>query len=383
MNNIPRKFVKISLFIISVSAAVAVSLVFLRISLDFPTRYSSQDIEFRLNWLTKRLSRLPSPKEMINSRHIEFTGEWGLVTYSMSAAALTNIAMDKPERSIEFSEQIARWIEWATSKSAYQFDEQAWGRSPLLDEVLNGDEGHIGYYGHLNFMLGCYALLNSDGRFQSLHLRVSEAIARRMNKYPHRHVETYPGQNYPPDNTVAVASLSIFDKAYENKYGVLIKEWIGQTKRIESGPYGIVPFQIDTVTGMPIQEARGSNNAWNSFFLTFIDEDYANIQYQRLLSMTRSALGFSGLREYARGHNFTADRDTGPVIFGLGASSTAFLVAGATRWNGHQLSRGLLRSIELLGCTTTRGILRHYATAPVVGEAIMLAMKTIRPWRKL
>ncbi len=306
-----------------------------------------------------------------------------MVTYSMASAALTNIAMESPEKAKVFSGYIANWIEWGVSRAAYQFDEQAWGKAPLLDEVLKSDEGHIGYYGHLNFMLGCYALLNGDGRFQPLHLRLSEAIARRMKKYSHRHVETYPGQNYPPDNSVAVASLAIFDKANGNHYRELIKEWLDQTKRIEVGSYGLVAFQIDTLTGRPVQEARGSNNAWNSFYLTFIDEDYSHIQYERMHSMIRVVLGFAALREYAKGNDFKSDRDAGPVIFGLGASSTAFLIAGATRWKDDLLRKRLLRSIEIFGCTVTRNNLRHYAVAPVVGDAIILAMKTLRPWRKL
>ena len=379
-----RFYKKAAIIFLAVVISFFASASSLHFCLDFPQRYSSIDSDLRLSWLIKRLSSLPSPQEMIGSNNIEFIGEWGLVTYSMASAALTNIAMSESERAMEYSEHIARWIEWSLLPSAYQFDEEAWGESPLSDIVLEGDEGHIGYYGHLNFILGCYALLNDDDRFSAIHYRISEAIARRMKKYPHRHVETYPSQNYPPDNSVAVASLRFYDMvANTSKYSSLIEEWIQETKKIEAGPYGLVVFQIDTATGMPVQKARGSNNAWNSFYLAFIDEDYARIQYKKMGLMIRSAVGFSALREYAQGHNFTGDRDTGPVIFGLGASSTAFLIGGATRWDDFDLRKRLLRSIELFGCSVTHGNMRHYAAAPVVGEAILLAMKTARPWRKL
>ena len=156
---------KVVTFLCATVASFIVALMALNFSLDFPQRYSSLDVQLRLNWLIKRLSHSPSPQEMVKSNYVEFTGEWGLVTYSMASAALTNIAMGSPQNAKYFSEFIARWIEWGISRPAYQFDEQAWGKAPLLEDVLSEDEGHIGYYGHLNFMLGCYALLNSDGRF--------------------------------------------------------------------------------------------------------------------------------------------------------------------------------------------------------------------------
>jgi len=144
----------------------------------------------------------------------------------MAAMALTNIAMRHPETAAASSQAISRWIERSLEKDVRLFDERAWNANPLDERILSGDEGHIGYYGHLNMLIGCYTLLNPDGRFDAWHRKISEAIARRMRKYPHRQVETYPGQNYPPDTAAAVASLRVADMNGPPHYAALISEWV-------------------------------------------------------------------------------------------------------------------------------------------------------------
>ena len=77
------------------------------------------------------------------------------------------------------------------------------------------------------------------------------------------------------------------------------------------------------------------------------------------------------------------DRDTGPVVFGLGGAATAFAIAGARHAQDEGLLTGLLRIIELLGVSVTKADQRRYLVAPIVGDAIVLAMKTACHWRAL
>lgn len=337
-----------------------------------------------LLWRNYLLSALDARKTFFRSEDIQFAGEWTLVTYSMATFALTNLCMKHPELVEESAKAIASWIEICLGPDVRRFDEREWHENPLDAVVLRGDEGHIGYYGHVNLMLGCYALLVRDSRFRELHEQMSEAIARRMRRYPHRHVETYPGQNYPPDNTVSVASLSIAGKVLGESYSGLIQEWITKTKKLAQTSSGLVPFRIDTFTGKPVQFARGSNNGWNSFFLPLIDPVFAREQFFLLKKLYgKEALGFGVVKEFPSGHWFTMDCDTGPVIFGLGATASAFSIAGAERFGDDVFRTQLLRSFELLATTITQGSRRRYAVTPVLGDAILLAMKTACPWQPL
>lgn len=344
----------------------------------------SKDIISRKNFLVKTLSKGPSAADFFQSSDMQFTGEWALGTYSMATYALTNIAMLEPAAAKESSEIIAKWIEFCLDEKISAFDRIAWNENPLDEKVFKGDRGHIGYYGHLNLMLGCYALLNNDGRFKELHRKICDAITRRMTKYPHRHIETYPYETYPPDNSVSVASLKVADMTLGTSYKQLIDDWIRESKLIEIQPYGLVVFQIDSVSGQPVQTCRGSNIGWNSFFLPLIDEEYAEIQFVRFKKyMRRSFLGFSAFKEHPQGNLFVMDCDTGPVIFGLGGTATAFSVAGARWTHDKALLSGLLRSVEVIGTSISRKDKKKYIVLPVVGDAIILAMKTACRWEPL
>lgn len=343
----------------------------------------TKDVLSRRNFLIKTLSSAPSATDFFPSS-VQFAGEWTLVTYSMATYALTNIAMTEPKTAQDSSRIIAQWIKYCLNEKVSAFDQAAWEENPLDPKVLNGDKGHIGYYGHLNLMLGCYALLNNDGQFRQLHQSLNEAIARRMQKYPHRHVETYPYATFPADNTVAVASLRIADMALKADHSKLISEWVEQSKLIQAQPYGLIVFQIDSITGQALQECRGSHIGWNSFFLPLIDEKYADIQFQRLKKyMLRRIPGFAAFKEYPKGNLFNMDCDTGPVILGLGGTATGFSVAGACWSADKRLLSELLRTIEMVGTSVTKKNMKRYILSPVVGDAILLAMKTACRWRPL
>ncbi|GEM_PF-4970335 len=350
--------------------------------LGFP-RQDVQDIFLRRNYVINSLDKIDHPDHLLKTDNLEWQGEWILGTYSLATIALTNIAMQYPQTAQDSSLQISRWIERSLKDDVVLFDRRAWGEDPLDSKVLASDVGHIGYYGHLNMMLGCYALLNHDGRFTELHRKISEAIARRMQKCPHRHVDTYPFQNYPPDTTVAVASLRIMDMVHEPRYSFLIDEWLAQTRKLENGPFHLIPFQIDSETGLPVQEPRGTNNAWNTFFLPLIDPAYAREQYQNLKqAFVHRLFGFAGVKESLERPHFQ-DRDTGPALFGFSTAATVLTIAGAKRFLDQGLYNDLLRTTEFAMITVSKGNERRYLLPPVLADAIVLAMKTAGPWHPL
>lgn len=378
-------FKKIPVYLLAVIIGYTSTIIFLGHEGDALLKEDlPKDIILRKNFLIKTLSEGLSPADFFQRGEAQYAGEWTMGTYAMATYALTNIAMIESETAKESSEAIAKWIKYCTDQKISNFDEVAWGEKPLDRETLNKDYGHIGYYGHINLMLGCYALLNNDGKFVDLHRKISDAIARRMKKYAHRHIETYPGETYPPDNTVAAASLRIADITLGTDYKKLVDEWVEQSKKIEYPPYGLIVFQIDINTGKPLLTCRGSNIGWNSFFLPLVDEKYAQVQFEKFKKhMLRRFIGFAAFKEYPYGGLFRMDRDTGPVIFGLGGTATGFSVAGARWSNDGELLTLLLRPFELLGVSVVKRDEKRYLALPVVADAIMLAMKTACRWRPL
>lgn len=75
------------------------------------------------------------------------------------------------------------------------------------------------------------------------------------------------------------------------------------------------------------------------------------------------------------------DIDAGPVIMGLSPSGTAFSTGAATFFNDNEIRSNILRTAEICGNTLSSGNKKHYVLANIalVGEAIMLAMRTNAP----
>src|SRR5262249_34590598 len=74
------------------------------------------------------------------------------------------------------------------------------------------------------------------------------------------------------------------------------------------------------------------------------------------------------------------DVDSGPIIFGISPAGTGFGVGCARAAQDGAFLSKLLVTAEMIGCTIDWNGRRHYLLAPLVGEAIMLAMKTATPW---
>ncbi|MBR0176762.1 MAG: hypothetical protein IJQ11_04990, partial [Bacteroidales bacterium] len=76
------------------------------------------------------------------------------------------------------------------------------------------------------------------------------------------------------------------------------------------------------------------------------------------------------------------DIDAGPIVCNLSPTGTAFAVGSVTYFEDWALRKKLLKAGELAGTTWRSRGKSHYLLADValVGEAIMLAMRTAVGW---
>jgi hypothetical protein len=163
----------------------------------------------------------------------------------------------------------------------------------------------------------------------------------------------------------------------------LIAEWVAYTRAHLLDPTtGLIVFGVDEATGAPLQRGRGSAAGWASFFLPMIDLAFAREQWARAREHLAGRVGpFAGLREYHPDDPSAGpgDIDSGPVVV-WGVSATGFAMAGARRHGDARLLGGLMSLSELFGISVDEGDERRYRAAPLLGEAILLCMKTARPW---
>lgn len=346
----------------------------------------SEDALARRAYLVRRLSQEAYGPDDIALFSDLFKGEYAFGTYAMAGYALVQIALEAPQTRPESVRILAHLIDEMQTERLSRFDTHKWANSALaaLDpDQVQIDRGHIAYLGHLNLLIGGYRLIGGDDRYDTLHDEITTAIARRMRRHPHRHVETYPYETYTMDNMVSVASLAVADHVSGSDHRVLIGEYRDYTERhLLDEETGLIVFELDQQTGRPRQRGRGSAAGWASFFLPFIDKGWSRRQFEALREHMVTQLGpFAAVREYHPEDPDAGpgDIDSGPVWI-WGVSATGFSIAGARHHRHRRLYHGLTSTAELFGVTLDRGPERRYLSSPLLGDAILLAMRTARPW---
>jgi hypothetical protein len=131
---------------------------------------------------------------------------------------------------------------------------------------------------------------------------------------------------------------------------------------------------------------KGSYSALNCYYLSLVAPEFAHAQYELLKKNFRQDFLINGLKEYHdRTCLFGMDIDAGPIIFNLSPSGTAFVIGAATSLEDMEYRKQLLKTAEIGGSTVSWLGSSHYLLANValVGEAIVLAMRTSAPQTKI
>ena len=341
-----------------------------------------EDLLYRRAYLVKKLAG-PSfgVSSMPSFLSKDFQQEWAIGSFSMTTMALVQIAFAFPETRDESVKVVRTMIHHMLERQIRDY-EVHWWNEDALDTLETSNNGHAGYLGHLNLMIGGYRFLGGEGEFDDLHIRISEALADRISRAPHFFIETFPNSIFIPDNAAVVASLGLFNRLHNQKHQQVVSDWIAYCKKNLLEPESGLLRPWITNAGQPHGPARGSYVAWNIYYLSMIDMPFAKEQFQRLKKSFQVQLPFGAkaIREYKHGTTGAGDIDSGPVVFGLSTSGTGFAVAGARLFEDSEMLGGLLYTAEAVGSSWDANGTRRYLLAPIVGDAIMLAMKTAIPW---
>jgi hypothetical protein len=191
--------------------------------------------------------------------------------------------------------------------------------------------------------------------FDRRSAELAEAFARNASPF----LESYPGQAWPADATVAMSSLALHTKLREPVHVNVIKRWTEQVVQ-RTDTNGFIPHAWDPATDREWQSARGSSRSLINTFLPAIDSALAASQfalYRRHFFMERC--GLPVVREHPHGVQGGGDVDSGPVILGVGSSAT-IVAAGACRANGDLFhAQEFSSTADALGFPTG-GDRRHY-----------------------
>lgn len=339
----------------------------------------------RRNYLAGKLITSPVAvlNEMPDGIGSQFKGEWAIYSCSMFTAALVNIAKLYPEENEKSVEQIERLIEIVMSQEFRKYDADRWDEDPL--ESLDSERSHMSYLSILAWMMSGYKAVGGGDKYDGVYCQICNTLSRRMRNSPSLNLETYPGEPiYVPDMLVTIVALSNFSRQCDGRYNSIIKEWVekAKTQWIDKET-GLLKSFLSYDGSEMSAPVRGSYSALICYYLTFVDEDFAKLQYELLKKHFYKNNLFTGISEYNdRSCMFGMDIDSGPILFSLSPSGTAFAIGPATYFNDSDFRIHLLRTAEIFGSTIRGRNTNHYllANLALVGEAIALAMRTSVPW---
>lgn len=337
----------------------------------------------RANYLVSKVATTPEQLfyEMPSLIGEHFQGEWALYSCSMTTAGLVNIAIQFPEERDSCIKHIDKIIDIALSEKIREYDRQRWGEDPL--ESLDGELSHISYLSHLAWMISGYKQISNDSKYDSLYHSLCETMKRRIQQSEMLNLPTFPDEPiYVPDMLVAIAALANYSRQNNGEYSQTVNQWVerAQEEWVDKKTGLLVSF-LPTDSFMTV---KGSYSALNCYYLTFIDKTFAEDQYKKLKATFLQTSPLTGIKEYHdRSCWFDFDIDAGPILFNLSPSGTAFVVGSATFFGDKSVRSGVLKTAEVAGSTVTWNGKSHYLLANValVGEAIMLAMRTSVEWK--
>lgn len=385
----PRKMKVLLIVLLLILAFVVVKAVWVGIATRHHGGFASEkgDIFSRRDFLLEKV--MTSPQQLIDEmpRLVgpQFQGEWALYSCSMLSAALVNTTLIYGEEREENIARIDSLIKIVMSPELRAYDRERWDEDPL--ETLDGDKSHVSYLSHLAWMIGGYKQIGGDGKYDDLYRRLCETMNRRLLDTPNMNLPTYPDEGvYVPDMLVAIVALSLYSQQNDGEYRTTVQNWIEQAKQqwLDPETQLISSFLPDGTMGMyrnaPI---KGSYTALSCYYLTFVDKDFARDQYEKLKFHFLQRKPMTGFKEYYDRRCWLGmDIDAGPIICNLSPTGTAFGVGSVTFFEDWILRRKMLKTGEIAGTTLHRNGRSYYLLADValVGEAIMLAMRSAVEW---
>ncbi len=373
--------IKVVVIIFSIAFIIKLAMVFVNVpsaELFLSDEYRDELLA-RRSYLIAELEKGHYDIDQMPNVGVQFQYEWGLVSSSMSAMALTNLAFRFPETRLESVRELEYLVELVLDEEYRGIGELTWGVDPLQN--MEHSPAQIGYSAHLGLIIGAYKYCGGSDMYDSIYTEIHQSIIRTIGESATPYLETYPNEVYTADNAAMYASLKLYDQLMGEDNSELITQWIDYTKAyVTDQSTGIMKSYVTDISS-PRTNSRGSWAGWCSFYLPLIDSVYARDQYEKVQKQfVDKVAGFTLCREYPKGVRASGDIDSGPVIFGGSSSGTAFILGGAVHHNDSATIEGILFTAEFVGTTISSKGGKHYLLSPLVGDAVMLAMMTAQSW---
>jgi len=242
------------------------------------------------------------------------------------------------------------------------------------------------YSGWSNWLRGGLLLLQPEqsrplalvDRFQA----ETQALALAFDRSPTPFLPAYPGQAWPVDSVVAIATLRLHDSLFPERFSMTIQRWLEEAQARLDPLTGLLPHRADSRTGEVLEGARGSSQSLVARFLVEVDPEWGRSQYGLFRrQFVAPFLGAPGVREYPESIAGQGDIDSGPLLAGFSPSATVVLIGAAQVQGDREVADALIDASEAAGLPIRwAGGKRYLFGLLPVGDAFLVWAKTSRPW---
>lgn len=178
-----------------------------------------------------------------------------------------------------------------------------------------------------------------------------DSIAAAYGGTENPYQPSYEGMAWSGDNVMAMLALASYDRTMDTtRYRETVRRWVELVRARLDPVLGMPPFELDHPEGRVVQSPRGSSQTLFAWAMKEIDSTFAREQYLRLReTFYTTRLGLPLVREFPIDSTNDGDYDSGPVIWGIGSSSTIVTLATARRFGDTTFARALEGSIRFFG----------------------------------
>ena len=206
-----------------------------------------------------------------------------------------------------------------------------------------------------------------------------DRIAAAFDQSATPFLQSYVGSAWPSDSLTAVAALRLHDYLLTPRYERTIAEWLQRLRSRLDAETGLIPHAAFSASKQ--ESVRGSSQSLMLRFLMEIDPGLAGEHYRQYRTLFHTTwLGLPAKREYPVGIDGMGDVDSGPVVFGIGASATVVGLGTARAFNDDRLATALGQAMELVGFPFSMSERKRYIGGMLpIGDAFLVWSKLARP----
>ena len=191
--------------------------------------------------------------------------------------------------------------------------------SPILNLSDYRDMGT--FLGQYNLALSVYLTRYKNVDLQKQNDHLSKLLLKAFHDNNYAQIKSYPNLTWSFDSIPALLSIKLNKSIPEKVKKDFIQRHLKWSREKNLEPKTQLPYSVFSKTNP--DPPRGCDLSFRLPLLFHLDKGYARQLYKSYCQHFWKVAVFSGFREY-QDETKSEDVDSGPIIFGLGATATAF-----------------------------------------------------------